>query len=116
MAVTGGEGEPARKDQGARAELAGGDVMVGVDRRGWNDDDRGSGDGAQLRRCSGEGAHQRRSRGWGEARGSKAVRLSTLARVGVVGKVDPHGRPRWRWRRRTLTSVGTAKPKLKEVE
>jgi hypothetical protein len=30
--------------------------------------------------------------------GSKAVRLSTLARVGVVGKVDPHGRPRRRRR------------------
>jgi hypothetical protein len=37
--VAGGEGEPARKDQGARAGLAGGDVKVGVDRRGWNDDD-----------------------------------------------------------------------------
>jgi hypothetical protein len=36
---TGGDGEPARKDQGARADLAGGDVKVGVDRRGWNDDD-----------------------------------------------------------------------------
>jgi hypothetical protein len=35
----GGEGEPARKDQGARGNLAGGDVMVGVDRRGWNSDD-----------------------------------------------------------------------------
>jgi hypothetical protein len=36
--------------------------------------------------------------------GSKAVRSSTLARVGVVGKVDPHGRPtrrrRGRWLRR----------------
>jgi hypothetical protein len=32
--VAGGEGEPARKGQGARADLAGGDVKVGVDRRG----------------------------------------------------------------------------------
>jgi hypothetical protein len=30
--------------------------------------------------------------------GSKMVRLSTLARVGMVGKVDLHGRPRWRRR------------------
>jgi hypothetical protein len=37
--VTGGEGEPARKDHGTKVELVGGDVMVGVDRRGWNDDD-----------------------------------------------------------------------------
>jgi hypothetical protein len=28
--------------------------------------------------------------------GSKAVRLSTLVRVVVVGKVDPHGRPKRR--------------------
>jgi hypothetical protein len=27
------------KDQGARADLAGGDVKVGIDRKGWNDDD-----------------------------------------------------------------------------
>jgi hypothetical protein len=33
-----------------------------------------------------------------ELKGSKAVRLSTLARVGVVGKVDLHGKPRWRRR------------------
>jgi hypothetical protein len=38
-AVAGGEGEPVRKDQGARRNLAGGDVKVGVDRRGWNGDD-----------------------------------------------------------------------------
>jgi hypothetical protein len=35
--------------------------------------------------------------------GSKVVRLSTLVRVGVVGKADPHGRSRRRrrvrWRR-----------------
>jgi hypothetical protein len=30
--------------------------------------------------------------------GSKAVRLSTLVRVGVVRKADPHSRPRRRWR------------------
>jgi hypothetical protein len=29
--VAGGEGEPARKDQGARENLAGGDVQVGID-------------------------------------------------------------------------------------
>jgi hypothetical protein len=33
-----------------------------------------------------------------ELKGSKAVRLSTLARVGVVGKIDLHSRPRWRRR------------------
>jgi hypothetical protein len=33
-AVAGGEGEPARNDQEARADLAGGDMKVGVDRRG----------------------------------------------------------------------------------
>jgi hypothetical protein len=33
-----------------------------------------------------------------ELKGSKAVRLSTLARVGVVGKVELHGKPRWRRR------------------
>jgi hypothetical protein len=37
--VAGGEGEPARKDQGVSTGLAGGDVMVGVDRRGWNGGD-----------------------------------------------------------------------------
>jgi hypothetical protein len=37
--VSGGEGEPAREGQGTRAVLAGGDVMVGVDRRGWNGGD-----------------------------------------------------------------------------
>jgi hypothetical protein len=30
--------------------------------------------------------------------GSKMVRLSTLARVRMVRKVDLHGRPRWRRR------------------
>jgi hypothetical protein len=37
--VAGGEGEPARKDQGTRGNLAGGDVQVGVDRSGCNDGD-----------------------------------------------------------------------------
>jgi hypothetical protein len=37
--LAGGEGELARKDQGTRGNLAGGDVQVGVDRRGWNDGD-----------------------------------------------------------------------------
>jgi hypothetical protein len=37
--VADGEGEPARKDQGVSAGLAGGDVMVGVHRRGWNGGD-----------------------------------------------------------------------------
>jgi hypothetical protein len=37
--VASGEGEQAGEDQGARGNLAGGDVMVGVDRRGWNDGD-----------------------------------------------------------------------------
>jgi hypothetical protein len=40
--------------------------------------------------------------------GRKAVRLSTLARIGVVGKVDSHGRPRRRRRgRRRLRHSGT---------
>jgi hypothetical protein len=32
--------------------------------------------------------------------GNKAVRLITLARVEVVRKMGPHGRPRWPWRGR----------------
>jgi hypothetical protein len=40
--VAGGEGEPAKKVQGTRANLAGGDVQVRDDRRGWN--------GGELRR------------------------------------------------------------------
>jgi hypothetical protein len=36
MAVAGGEGEQAREDQGTKAVFARVDVMVGVDRRGWN--------------------------------------------------------------------------------
>jgi hypothetical protein len=37
--VAGGEGEPAREGQGVSAGVAGGDVMVGVGWRGWNDGD-----------------------------------------------------------------------------
>jgi hypothetical protein len=37
--VADGEGEPAGEDQGARGNLAGVDVMVGVDWRRWNDSD-----------------------------------------------------------------------------
>jgi hypothetical protein len=37
MVVACGDGELVRKYQGACAGLARGDVMVGVDRRGWND-------------------------------------------------------------------------------
>jgi hypothetical protein len=37
--IAGGEGEPAREDQGTRGNLAGGDVQVEVDRRRWNGDD-----------------------------------------------------------------------------
>jgi hypothetical protein len=36
MVVAGGEGELARKEQGTRGNFARGDVMVWVDRRGWN--------------------------------------------------------------------------------
>jgi hypothetical protein len=39
MAVAGSKGGLVRNDQEARADLAGGDVKVGVDWRGWNDDD-----------------------------------------------------------------------------
>jgi hypothetical protein len=34
IVVADGEGEPARKDQGTRGNLARGDVIVGVDWRG----------------------------------------------------------------------------------
>jgi hypothetical protein len=37
--VAGSEGKLARKEQGIRGNLARGDVMVGVDRRGWNGGD-----------------------------------------------------------------------------
>jgi hypothetical protein len=77
--VAGGEGEPARKDQGARTDLAGGDVKVGVDRRGGTTVTQGGGDGAWLRRqCSGEGVHRRRSRGWGEAQGEQGGSIEHL--------------------------------------
>jgi hypothetical protein len=37
--VAGGKGKPVREDQGVSVGLAGGDVMVGVNRRGKNGDD-----------------------------------------------------------------------------
>jgi hypothetical protein len=37
--VAGGEGKLARKEQGTRGNLARGDVMIGVDRWGWNGGD-----------------------------------------------------------------------------
>jgi hypothetical protein len=70
--ITSGEGEPAREDQGTRAVLAGGDVMVEVNRRGGTTATRSCGDRAQLRRrCSSVAAHRWWSRGWGEARGKQ---------------------------------------------
>jgi hypothetical protein len=51
------------------------------------------GDGVPAWRCTSGGPKVGQ-----ELKGSKAVRLSTLARVGVVGKVDLHGKPRWRRR------------------
>jgi hypothetical protein len=39
--VAGGEGKPAREDQGTRGNLAGGDVQVRVDRSRWKSDDPG---------------------------------------------------------------------------
>jgi hypothetical protein len=70
--VAGGEGEPARKDQGARADLAGGDVKVGVDRRGGTTVTRGGGDRAGLWwRCSGVVAHRRWIGGGGIAPGGQ---------------------------------------------
>jgi hypothetical protein len=64
--------EPARKDQGTRRNIAGGDVMVGVDRRGRTTVTRGSGDRARLRRrCSGVGAHRRWIGGGGKAPGDQ---------------------------------------------
>jgi hypothetical protein len=69
----GGEGEPARKDQGARGNLAGGDVQVGVDRRGWNGGDprrrRWSATAAAVFRRGGSPAVDQR---WGNSsRGSR---------------------------------------------
>jgi hypothetical protein len=37
--IAGSEGELAREDQGAKGNLAGGVVQVGVDQRRWNGDD-----------------------------------------------------------------------------
>jgi hypothetical protein len=77
--VIGGERERARKDQGTRAVLAGGDVMVRVNQRGGTVMTRGGGDRAQLRRRrSGVAAHRRRSRGWGEARGEQGGSIDHL--------------------------------------
>jgi hypothetical protein len=44
--VAGGEGESAREDQGARAVLAGGDVMVGSTGGGGTAVNRSGGGGA----------------------------------------------------------------------
>jgi hypothetical protein len=77
--VAGGEGEPAREDQGARAVLAGGDVMVGVNRRGEMTMTRSSSDRAQLRRrCSGVAAHRRRIGGGGIAPGDQGSSIDHL--------------------------------------
>jgi hypothetical protein len=51
------------------------------------------GDGVPAWRCTGSGPEVGQ-----ELKRSKAVRLSTLARLGVVGKVDLHGKPRWQRR------------------
>jgi hypothetical protein len=51
------------------------------------------GDGVLAWRCTGGGPEVGQ-----ELKGSKAVRLSTLVRVEVAGKVDLHNRPRWRRR------------------
>jgi hypothetical protein len=60
MVVAGGEGEPAREDQGARGNLAGGDVQVGVDWRGWNGDDlRRRRWSSTMAADSGVGVHRR---------------------------------------------------------
>jgi hypothetical protein len=71
--VAGGEGKPAREDQGARGNLAGGDVMAGVDRRGWNGGDprrrRWSSTTAAMFQCGGSPVVDRR---WGNSsRGSR---------------------------------------------
>jgi hypothetical protein len=70
--VAGGKGEPASKDQGTRGNLAGGDVQVGVDRRGWNDGD------PRWRRCSGVGAHRRWIGGGGIAPGDQGGSIDHL--------------------------------------
>jgi hypothetical protein len=77
--VTGGEGEPAREDQGARVVLAGGDVMVGVNWRGGTTATRSGGDRAQLRRhCSGVAVHRRRIGGGGIAPGDQGGSIDHL--------------------------------------
>jgi hypothetical protein len=82
--VAGGEGEPVRKDQGARADLAGGDVKVGVDRRGWNDGDprwrRWSLTTAAVFRRGGSPAVDQR---WGNSsRGSRRFTQATWRELG----------------------------------
>jgi hypothetical protein len=73
MVVAGGEGEPAREGQGVSAGLAGDDVMVGVDRRGWKNGDpkrgqQSSATAAVLRRGGSPAADRR----WGNSsRGSR---------------------------------------------
>jgi hypothetical protein len=73
MAVTGGEGEQAREDQGTKTVLARGDAMVGVDRRGWNGGEprrwRWSSTTAAVFRCDGSLAVDQR---WGNS--SRRVR------------------------------------------
>jgi hypothetical protein len=82
--VAGGEGKPARKDQGARADLVGGDVKVGVDRRGWNNDDprrrRWSLTTAAVFRCGGSPVVDRR---WGKSfMGSRRFSQATWRELG----------------------------------
>jgi hypothetical protein len=89
--VASGEGEQAREDKGARAVLAGGDVMVGSTEAATMELNHS--DGAPAWRLTGGGPEV------GEKlQGNKAVQLVTLARVEVVEEVDSHTRPR-RWRR-----------------
>jgi hypothetical protein len=84
MVVTGGEGEPARKDQGTRADLAGGDMRVGVNQRRWNNDDprrrRRSSTTAAVFRRGGSSAVDRR---WGNSsRGSRRFFRATCWELG----------------------------------
>jgi hypothetical protein len=81
---TGGEGKLARKEQGTRGNLARGDVMVGVDRRGWN--------GGDPKRLTSGGSEV------GEKlQGVKAVLPSYLSGAKMAGRTGPHGDPgRWR--------------------
>jgi hypothetical protein len=84
MVVVSSEGEPAREDQGARRNLAGGDVQVGVDRRGWN------GDNLRRRRWSSttaavfwRGGSPAVDRRWGNSsRGSRRFSQATCRELG----------------------------------